>query len=169
MSHLATGPPRGVRQKSAGAGSTRGTRRRFGAIESPSYTSEICIPRKLFRSPSDLLADSCPGQIQDSFGVFPGAPDAAIPVPIRKRAATASRPTPVSIGRGCTPLPARQEQTSIRALLHDTRGNVSRCAGPIEVNPDKVAAAHREEGQQVSPAEVAAIDHIAGALGTKEQ
>ena len=52
---------------------------------------------------------------------------------------------------------------------HDTRGNVSRCAGPIEVNPDKVAAAHREEGQQVSPAEVAAIDHIAGALGTKEQ
>lgn len=33
---------------------------------------------------------------------------------------------------------------------------------------DKVAAAHREEGQQVSPAEVAAIDQIAGALGTKE-
>ena len=33
---------------------------------------------------------------------------------------------------------------------------------------DKVAAAHREEGQQVSPAEVAAIDHIARALGTKE-
>ena len=63
----------------------------------------------------------------------------------------------------------RQEQTSIRALLHDTPGNVSRYAGPIEVNPDKVAAAHREEGQQVSPAEVAAIDHIAGALGTKEQ
>ena len=33
---------------------------------------------------------------------------------------------------------------------------------------DKVAAAHREEGQQVSPAEVAAIDQIAGALSTKE-
>jgi hypothetical protein len=33
---------------------------------------------------------------------------------------------------------------------------------------DKVAAAHREEGQQVSPAEVAAIDQIAGALGTKD-
>jgi len=33
---------------------------------------------------------------------------------------------------------------------------------------DKVAAAHREEGQQVSPAEVAAIDQIAGALGTTE-
>jgi hypothetical protein len=50
-----------------------------------------------------------------------------------------------------------------------TRSNVSRCAGPIEVNPDEVAAAHREEGQQVSLAEVAAIDHIARALGTKEQ
>jgi hypothetical protein len=33
---------------------------------------------------------------------------------------------------------------------------------------DKVAVAHREEGQQVSPAEVAAIDQIAGALGTTE-
>ena len=33
---------------------------------------------------------------------------------------------------------------------------------------DKVAAAHREEGQEVSPAEAAAIDHITGALGTKE-
>jgi hypothetical protein len=33
---------------------------------------------------------------------------------------------------------------------------------------DKVAAAHREEGQQVSPAELAAIDQIAGALNTKE-
>ena len=33
---------------------------------------------------------------------------------------------------------------------------------------DKVAAAHREEGQQVSPAEVAAIDQIAGALSTEE-
>ena len=33
---------------------------------------------------------------------------------------------------------------------------------------NKVAAAHREEGQQVSPAEVAAIDQIAGALGTTE-
>jgi hypothetical protein len=33
---------------------------------------------------------------------------------------------------------------------------------------DKVAAAHREEGQEVSPAEAAAIDQIAGALGTKE-
>ena len=33
---------------------------------------------------------------------------------------------------------------------------------------DKVAAAHREEGQQVSPAEVAAIDQIAGALSTKK-
>jgi hypothetical protein len=33
---------------------------------------------------------------------------------------------------------------------------------------DKVAAAHREEGQDVSPAEAAAIDQIAGALGTKQ-
>ena len=33
---------------------------------------------------------------------------------------------------------------------------------------DKVAAAHREEGQQVSPAEAAAIDQIAGALSAKE-
>jgi hypothetical protein len=33
---------------------------------------------------------------------------------------------------------------------------------------DKVAAAHREEGQQVSPAEVAAIDQISGALTTTE-
>ena len=33
---------------------------------------------------------------------------------------------------------------------------------------DKVAAAHREEGQQVSAAEAAAIDEIAGALGTTE-
>jgi hypothetical protein len=33
---------------------------------------------------------------------------------------------------------------------------------------NKVAAAHREEGQEVSPAEAAAIDQIAGALGTKE-
>jgi hypothetical protein len=33
---------------------------------------------------------------------------------------------------------------------------------------DKVAAAHREEGQQVSPAEVAAIDQISGALSTTE-
>ena len=32
---------------------------------------------------------------------------------------------------------------------------------------DKVAAAHREEGQQVSPAEVAAIDQIAEALSTE--
>ena len=33
---------------------------------------------------------------------------------------------------------------------------------------NKVAAAHREEGQEVSPAEAVAIDQIAGALGTKE-
>ena len=33
---------------------------------------------------------------------------------------------------------------------------------------NKVAAAHREEGQEVSPAEATAIDQIAGALGTKE-
>jgi hypothetical protein len=33
---------------------------------------------------------------------------------------------------------------------------------------DKVAAAHREEGQEVSPAEVAAIDQITGALGTNK-
>ena len=33
---------------------------------------------------------------------------------------------------------------------------------------DKVAAAHREEGQEVSPAEAVAIDQIAGVLGTKE-
>ena len=33
---------------------------------------------------------------------------------------------------------------------------------------DKVAAAHREEGQEVSSAEAAAIDQIAGALGTQE-
>ena len=33
---------------------------------------------------------------------------------------------------------------------------------------NKVAAAHREEGQEVSPAEAAAIDQIAGALGTNE-
>ena len=33
---------------------------------------------------------------------------------------------------------------------------------------NKVAAAHREEGQDVSPAEAAAIDQIAGALGTTE-
>ena len=33
---------------------------------------------------------------------------------------------------------------------------------------EKVAAAHREEGQQVSPAEAAAIDQITAALGTKE-
>jgi hypothetical protein len=33
---------------------------------------------------------------------------------------------------------------------------------------NKVAAAHREEGQTVSPAEAVAIDQIAGALGTKE-
>jgi hypothetical protein len=32
----------------------------------------------------------------------------------------------------------------------------------------KVAAAHREEGQDVSPAEAVAIDQIAGALGSKE-
>jgi hypothetical protein len=32
---------------------------------------------------------------------------------------------------------------------------------------DKVAAAHREEGQEVSPAEAAAIDDISGALGTQ--
>ncbi len=32
---------------------------------------------------------------------------------------------------------------------------------------NKVAAAHREEGQNVSPAEAAAIDEIARALGTK--
>jgi hypothetical protein len=32
---------------------------------------------------------------------------------------------------------------------------------------DKVAAAHREEGQDVSPAEAVAIDRIAGALGTQ--
>jgi hypothetical protein len=33
---------------------------------------------------------------------------------------------------------------------------------------NKVAAAHREEGQEVSSAEAAAIEQIAGALGTKE-
>jgi hypothetical protein len=33
---------------------------------------------------------------------------------------------------------------------------------------NKVAAAHREEGQDVSPAEAAAIDQIAEALGTKD-
>jgi hypothetical protein len=33
---------------------------------------------------------------------------------------------------------------------------------------NKVAAAHREEGQKVSPAETVAIDQIAGALGPKE-
>ena len=33
---------------------------------------------------------------------------------------------------------------------------------------NKVAAAHREEGQDVSPAEAAAIDQIAGALSAKE-
>ena len=33
---------------------------------------------------------------------------------------------------------------------------------------NKVAAAHREEGQEVSPAEAAAIDQIAGALSTNE-
>ena len=33
---------------------------------------------------------------------------------------------------------------------------------------NKVAAAHREEGQEVSPAEAAAVDEITGALGTKE-
>jgi hypothetical protein len=33
---------------------------------------------------------------------------------------------------------------------------------------DKVAAAHREDGREVSPAEAAAIEEIAGALGTKE-
>ena len=33
---------------------------------------------------------------------------------------------------------------------------------------EKVAAAHREEGQDVSPAEAAAIDQIAGALGATE-
>jgi len=33
---------------------------------------------------------------------------------------------------------------------------------------DKVAAAHREEGQEVSSAEAAAIDQITGALGTQE-
>jgi hypothetical protein len=33
---------------------------------------------------------------------------------------------------------------------------------------NKVAAAHREEGQDVSPAEAEAIDQIADALGTKE-
>ena len=33
---------------------------------------------------------------------------------------------------------------------------------------DKVAAAHREEGRQVSPGEAAAIDQIAGALSPKE-
>ena len=32
---------------------------------------------------------------------------------------------------------------------------------------NKVAAAHREEGQEVSPAEAEAIDQIAGALSTK--
>jgi hypothetical protein len=31
---------------------------------------------------------------------------------------------------------------------------------------DKVAAAHREDGQDVSPAEAVAIDHIAEALGS---
>ena len=33
---------------------------------------------------------------------------------------------------------------------------------------NKVATAHREAGQEVSPAEAAAIDQIAGALGTTE-
>jgi hypothetical protein len=33
---------------------------------------------------------------------------------------------------------------------------------------NKVASAHREEGTQVSPAEAAAIDEIAAALGAKE-
>jgi peptidyl-tRNA hydrolase len=33
---------------------------------------------------------------------------------------------------------------------------------------NKVAAAHREEGQEVSPAEAEAIDQIAGALSTNE-
>jgi len=33
---------------------------------------------------------------------------------------------------------------------------------------NKVAAAHREEGQDVSPAEAAAIDQITGALSTNE-
>jgi hypothetical protein len=33
---------------------------------------------------------------------------------------------------------------------------------------NKVAAAHREEGQKVSPAEAMAIDQIAEALGTRE-
>jgi hypothetical protein len=33
---------------------------------------------------------------------------------------------------------------------------------------NKVAAAHREEGQDVSPAEAEAIDQIADALGTRE-
>ncbi|HEY3477380.1 MAG TPA: hypothetical protein VGL02_00655 [Streptomyces sp.] len=33
---------------------------------------------------------------------------------------------------------------------------------------DKVAAAHREEGQQVSPAEVAAIGQVSAALSTTE-
>ena len=33
---------------------------------------------------------------------------------------------------------------------------------------NKVAAAHREHGESVSPAEAAAIDQIAAALGTKE-
>jgi hypothetical protein len=33
---------------------------------------------------------------------------------------------------------------------------------------NKVAAAHREEGQEVSPAEAVAIDQIAGALGAKQ-
>jgi hypothetical protein len=38
----------------------------------------------------------------------------------------------------------------------------------ILILANKVAAAHREEGQEVSPAEAVAIDQIAGALGTKE-
>ena len=66
-------PPRGgpVRRKSAGAGTIRGARRRFRAIESSSYTIEICAPR--------AVADSCPERIQSNFDVFPEDPTPPFP------------------------------------------------------------------------------------------
>ena len=59
--------------------------------------------------------------------------------------------------------------------LRDAIGMLERKATPVELEDyrrfvlnlaDKVAAAHREGGQSISPAEGAAIEEIAAALGT---
>ena len=56
------------------------------------------------------------------------------------------------------------------ALLESkaTPEEVDEYRGFVLTLANKVAAAHREEGQEVSPAEATAIDQITAALGTKE-